>query len=228
MRLILEKSKQKLGPFRSNSESSQTVHRAASLGKDHNLELIRPGCYVQGYFQTAEYYQSLKLSGGDTALVLRRPSDWFQKTRVELEHIKPLVVHVRRGDYLQEKNRPIGALSSEYFEQAIKVAKGRKDFGNREVWVFSDDISQVMPEFNEFGIKINRWIQPPENVDPAESLVLMSKTDAVVVSNSTFSWWAAVLGSPKLVVCPSAWFRLLPEPEGLIPSDWIRVESSWK
>lgn len=227
-RLFVARAKQKLGLLRSDSESSQMVHRAESLGNDHNLKLIRPGCYVQGYFQTAEYFQALKLEGADTTLVLRRPSAWFQKTQVELEHIKPLVVHVRRGDYVQEKNRPIGALSSRYFLEAIKSAQGHRDFGTKEIWVFSDDISQVMPEFEQSGIKVDQWIQPPENVDPSESLVLMSKTDAIVVSNSTFSWWSAVLGSPKVVVCPSEWFQSLPEPEGLIPSDWIRVDSSWK
>jgi len=228
VKLLVATAKQKFGLLKSNSESLHLVHRAASLGKDHNLELIRPGCFVQGYFQTAEYFQALKLSGGDTDLLLRSPSDWFQKTEVEIEYAKPLIVHVRRGDYLQEKNRPIGALSSGYFQQAINTALRHKDLRSKEVWVFSDDMSQVQPEFVEFGIKVDRWIQPPEDADPAESLVLMSKTDAIVVSNSTFSWWSAVLGGPKLVVCPSVWFRLIPEPEGLIPSDWIRVDSSWK
>lgn len=206
----------------------ESLHRSIALGKDHSLGLIRPGSYVVGYFQTHEYYNSLRQSGVSSEVRLRSPSLWFNEQRLEVEETKPLIVHVRRGDYLHSKNNGIGALSVEYFRESLLLVKSLGNFENSKTWVFSDDVSQVKADFEDAGLDIDRWIEPPANSDPAESIILMSLGAAIVISNSTFSWWAAALGKPEVVVAPSPWFRSMPEPEGLIPADWLRVESTWK
>lgn len=96
------------------------------------------------------------------------------------------------------------------------------------VWIFSDspnEIKESMPNLMKFGPKI---IASPNDVSDAETLILMSHASRIVIANSTFSWWAArVNGSNKTVIAPEKWFRGLPDPEFLIPNNWIKVKSYW-
>jgi hypothetical protein len=55
----------------------------------------------------------------------------------------------------------------------------------------------------------------------------MSEASASVIANSTYSWWGAKLGDPKLVVAPKKWFKSGVDPKDLYPQDWILVESEW-
>jgi hypothetical protein len=53
----------------------------------------------------------------------------------------------------------------------------------------------------------------------------MKNCTKFVTSNSSFSWWAAYLSSPKpsLVIYPTPWFTGINEPQNLIPESWIGI-----
>jgi len=94
------------------------------------------------------------------------------------------------------------------------------------IWLFSDSTEATFLE--TFDFIVDKFVDPSFDLTPAETLVLMSKGKAFVISNSSFSWWAAYVASENSpVIAPSKWFRSLPDPEDLIPSNWIRLESYW-
>jgi hypothetical protein len=97
------------------------------------------------------------------------------------------------------------------------------------VLVFSDDIVAAKQIFSQLDISLPvQFVEPLED-SPEETLILMSKSDALVISNSTFSWWAAQLGNKnKFVVRPSKWFRGMLDPEDLFPPEWHQQESLWE
>jgi hypothetical protein len=71
-------------------------------------------------------------------------------------------------------------------------------------------------------------LSPPPDSDPVESLLLMSSTTYIAISNSSFSWWAAKLSeTDTLVFAPSKWYELRNDPIDLIPDSWIRITSDW-
>ena len=177
---------------------------------------------LEGYFQSWRYFSSI---GDRTELltVLReKSSHWFAETLKDLKKDKPLVIHVRRGDFLRAENRSLGVLSKEYF---AKIAELNPD---RSIWVFSDSPPENLIEFKKIK-GVTRIVAPPAEADPIDSLLLMASADVLGISNSTFSWWAGTLSSPdSKIYVPDKWFERRSDPIDLIPLNWHRIPSEWE
>jgi len=203
-------------------------YRSAVVGYDPLLEDIKPPVTIIGYFQTWKYYQSLKDEDVVSDVSIKTPSNWFLQKTNELDHQgKVLGIHVRRKDYVG--NSDIGTLSVSYYEAALRELKIRGVAWD-SVWVFSDDNNRAREEFKNFdyGTLNIHFVNPPKESHSFESLLLMSKCSSLAIANSTFSWWAATLGSAKKnVVCPSKWFAQMDDPQDLYPQSWIQTPSLW-
>jgi hypothetical protein len=177
------------------------------------------------------YFQSYKFLQGDTeALFLRMltPSNpgpewnrWSQRALIE----RPVIVHIRLGDYLFEKN--FGIVTTNYILESLTKLGVLLD--NRPIWVFSDQInlasSIVPPKFSDRIV----WV-PEIDSDPLATLSIMQLGTGFVIANSSFSWWAArskqIHESP--VYCPQPWFSGSETPKDLLPTHWIQVDSNPK
>ena len=141
----------------------------------------------------------------------------FQKLAIEE---KPLIVHIRLGDYLKEKS--FGVPSKEYFAKALNALWNKEKHG--KIWLFSDRPTEAMEMFpHEFSSYV-RLVEGAE-MTSAENLQLMRHGHGYVISNSTFSWWGAFLTFNKdaKVVAPFPWFTNIREPLDLLPPQWERV-----
>jgi len=76
--------------------------------------------------------------------------------------------------------------------------------GDKEFLIYSDDIimCREMPFLQGTNIT---FVDEP---DDSAALHQMSQAPNIIMSNSTFSWWAAFLGMPKRVIAPDRWFGL--------------------
>ena len=201
------------------------VYQSKEVGFDSFLEKQSEISRIQGYYQTWKYVDNLQELGADISLKIINPSNWFLGLQNEINKVKPIAIHVRRGDY-KNPNSPVGLLSRSYYQDAIGVVNNK--YGNRNFWIFSDDIEDSQKLLDGLIPKSSNWICPPTGSDPAESLVLMSLSKVIIIANSSFSWWAAKTGVEKeLVIAPSPWFRKLDEPSFLMPESWKQVKSSW-
>jgi hypothetical protein len=203
-------------------------YQSAVLGFDPLLADIKPPVTITGYFQTWRYYQALKDKGLVSEIQMKNPSNWFINKMNELNYQGHVLgIHVRRGDYVG--NSDIGTLSVSYYEDALRNLTLRGETWDA-IWIFSDDKELTQLEFKNFdgGGKNLHFVDPPEESHAFESMMLMSKCQSVVIANSTFSWWAAMIGdSNKTVVCPTKWLAQMPDPQDLCPESWIRVSSAW-
>jgi len=202
------------------------VHVSRSIGFDPKLDLVRDGSYISGYFQTYRYFFDNPKSTVSSPLELANPSPWLQRMMGQAAEVRPTVLHVRRGDYSKPINNSMGLLSPSFFLSALEELEHKLRRPHREVWVFSDSITQVREEFGSAG-KNFRFIEAPEAVSAAENLVLMASGVSLVISNSTFSYWAGLMGHVPAVVAPLKWFRDLEDPVDLVPPNWHRTESEW-
>jgi hypothetical protein len=216
--------------FKTQERQLKYLHqyRSSEVGYDSMVDLLQPPITVMGYFQTWRFFHALKLAALAPEVKMKRVSDWYlQKSELLEGQGRVLGVHVRKGDYLA--NPRIGVLPASYYAEAV-LALTERQLTWDAVWVFSDDVPGAKNELSSVltGFSNVYFVEPPVDYHSFESLALMSKTSALVIANSTFSWWAATLGEPsRMVVCPDKWFSQMEDPTDLCPPDWIRASSSW-
>jgi hypothetical protein len=199
---------------------------STQLGYDPDFEFVKRGTFVRGYFQSFRYLEALQSKGHFMNLELREPSSSFQEWKQRAISEKPLVIHVRRGDYSKTPN--LGMLSRDYYQRAISKAKDRSGLSNLESWIFSDDPEFAKALAMELGIDA-QVISKSINLRPAEELVLMTLGSGHIIANSSFSWWSASMSSTSnFVIYPDKWFRGMEDPSDLVPTTWISSPSNWE
>ena len=207
------------------SEKILRVYRSDVTGYDEFLETNLSVRRIQGYFQSYTYAQSLKCRPEITPFNLRHESAWLSGMKLKAFANKPIILHIRRGDYRNQMNN-FGMLSLKYYDNAVSLL--RKSFPTNPIWIFTDELIPTQIEFSNCEWGNLQWISPPDTVSAEESFVLMQYGVAHIISNSTFSWWAAYASNTSsVVVAPEPWMKKIKEPETLIPPNWIRLESVW-
>lgn len=115
-------------------------------------------------------------------------------------------IHVRRGDYVN--SRIYHNLDYAYYKKAIDFMRAS---GFNKFAIFSDDMSfavgMLSPIIDETpGASIVNIESIDDRLeDYLHDFVKMESSGGVIMSNSSYPWWAGWLGR-GLVVCPKDWF----------------------
>lgn len=215
----LDRRVSRLGAFRKVSN----FYTSSSIGYDKNLVNQSGNLIIKGYFQSYLYFQSNPKYR--KMIQISSPSNWYLAELARILREKPLVIHIRRGDYKSLSN-DFGLLSEEYYVSA--VSKLQNEIGVKKCWVFSDDVVEAREVMRFLPRNQIEFIESPRESNPAEIMMLMSQGSALVTANSTFSLWAGLLMDDQcLVATPKDWFRGRKNPELLRPEKWLSVESHW-
>jgi hypothetical protein len=174
---------------------------------------------MRGYWQSERYFTSVKSMLRDMLLekriVATEAALWMKSVGL----IDSVGIHVRRGDYVSNRrtNKFHGVCDSTYFEKGLEYVQALRSV--RRAIVFSDDI-----EWCKRNLQLNaELVFMDQSISDADQLKLMSFCSHHVISNSTFSWWAAWLGhtNGQVVVYPKRWFadggKLESMPQGWHP-----------
>lgn len=190
-------------------------------GWDPGLITLKRGLSVNGYFQTWRYASDLenRITRND---LLRSggASVWLSEEVARAREERPIMLHVRRGDYVQLSSS-FGLIGSDFFKAAISRLEAACI--TSQVWVFSDEVQAAAKIAQALDVP-TRVIEPPAGTDPGESMALMSYGRANVISNSTFAWWGAFLNpEAEMVIAPSPWFQTIDTPRDLLPPYWVTL-----
>jgi hypothetical protein len=179
-------------------------------------------CY-HGYFQSERYFLGVDIS---KEFKLRTDNiDRLKTDNASLFDKKTISLHYRLGgdrvtDFMQNYHKNV---SIEYYKQALEVAQYNPDEYN--ILVFSDRMDQCKELLKELDYPFH-FIQNENNV---LDFTMMSLCDINIVSNSTFSWWAAYMNQndhKKIIVTESEWFGPGYKHFNLtdtFPTSWIRL-----
>jgi len=178
--------------------------------------------YLDGYWQSFRFFNMYE----DTIKKeLEFKYNLNNINNVLLNRIKScnsISLHIRRSDYLNTEfgKKHFIQLNEAYYKKALQIIMHKID--NINVFVFSDDIAWCKENLT-FIENIN-YI---EGNAPLEDLLLMSYCKHQIISNSTFSWWAAWLNKNpnKIVISPSQWYTDVNTSDmcDLLPESWIKI-----
>jgi hypothetical protein len=144
-----------------------------------------------GYFQSSLYFNS---ASEQIHNLYKIREDY----KIAIPTEPYLAIHLRFGDYkaISQKGGNAGvALSKDYFRKALDMI----NIKYARIIAVSDE-PELIAEYlgiNEVEIYSGNEI---------EDFQILSNADSLIISNSTFSWWAAFLNkSCKQVVAPKQW-----------------------
>ena len=192
------------------------------IGFDKNFKDRDGNAFLIGYFQTHKLIDSLNVKESLAKISLKKNNAFVQECKDSAEKSQPLIVHIRLGDYLSEKN--FGVPDLNYYRKAIDFQISKNIY--KEIWVFSDEISkaiQYLPKELPLPVKF----KDDPGSSPAQILEAMRHGKGYVIANSTFSWWAATLSYSEecYVVAPEPWFKVGASPLELIPAHWTLIDA---
>ena len=170
--------------------------------------------HLVGYWQSAKYFQDFD------SLIRQRlcfkpltSTAAFQCQKQITEDPCPVMVHIRRGDYVDNPKHEVCTV--DYFREAMQQMMDR--FPSVHFLVFSDDLAWCR-QFLPFQ---DRLAFVDGCATEAEEMYLMTRCHHYIISNSSFSWWGAWLGDHvgKTVFAPSRW-----SPDEVLNAQFINQE----
>jgi len=189
--------------------------KGVNKGKcDINL-LKKDGYAFAGYWQYLTYFKSvIPILQKEIRVREEFYNEEFLSLREIIANTNSVGVHVRRGDYVIQ--RGFHDLPFDYYLRALGNVKG-------DLFIFSDDIPWCREKFKEsyFSCKI-RFVSTVDYLD----FELLKSCRHQVTTNSTFSYWAALLNDnpDKIVVSPNRWLGdNIINDENRFPKEWIKI-----
>ena len=179
------------------------VNKLPSIEEFENIE------YFDGYWQTY-------------SMVNKVQDELFKSLRpLKINGLKindnSVGIHVRRGDYLNSKEIYMGSCNIEYYKTAVEILNEK--MLEPEFYIFSDDIPWCKQNFD--FIKNKKFVD--FNDSSFEDFILLIRLRNKIISNSTFSWWAAMLNkNSNIIVSPNKWNNQILY-DDFLPKSWIKI-----
>lgn len=189
---------------------SHEFHQVSSFVPWHP-DAIHPPVKLYGYFQ---YFHALQPILLDLVLEYKNALSPFLSDFVNPE--TSLFIHVRRGDYLKLPHYHY-IQTKKYYENAFCEWRKRNVGNDVHVFLMSDDPQWCRDQSWTFPYTLY------ENEDEVQTLALMSQCQAgAIISNSSFSYWGAMLSQSAHVFYPERW--IAETVHDLFPSHWCCVK----
>ncbi len=171
--------------------------------KIYHPELLQmENMYLSGYFACEKYYADILYDLREKIQFPKSSNPENIKMAQEMQERESVSVHLRRGDYLDEKNTAMfgNICTDAYYCKAIEYMKTL--CSKPHFYIFSDDIPYVRQRFTGEEYTV---VDINHGRDSFFDMWLMSRCRHNICANSTFSFWGARLNSNdnKIMIRPT-------------------------
>lgn len=187
--------------------------------------------YVFGFFQGEANFAPIKDIIRTEFEIKTVPSKENIDILERIDNTESVCLHIRRGDYLDPRWKNLQICTFEYYNNAINEIL--KKTVNPTFYIFSnthDDLEWIKGNYhftNNIDNRMLNFVYVDLGNPDYEELRLMKSCKYFIISNSTFSWWAAYLSSykGKIVLAPERWNLSLDNDVSIYLDDWIRIST---
>jgi len=162
------------------------------------------------------------------SLFTKKKSAPFKIILNKISNSPNLAVHVRRykdkdknGNVIKNVVKNHGVCEASYFYEALSYIP-KNTYSS--IFIFSDH-SQWVKENIKFSGSVF-FVKDVFSFSDTEELALMASCTHFIISNSSFGWWGAHLGSAKnkIVIAPKKWNRAYnSNSEDLCTKEWKTI-----
>lgn len=166
---------------------------------------IKGNVYIKGWFQDKRYFEGIRKELLQEFTPIKKINISSEVLRM-VKNGNSVALHIRRGDYVRLGR----ALPVKYYLYAKRLVEQK--IAKPTFFVFSDDYLWVKENIPFRESDKVFYIDEICKLKDYEQLFLMSRCYAQIISNSTFSWWAAWLNRAqnKIVVMPRRFVQMNP------------------
>ena len=180
---------------------------------------------LYGSWEALHYFEENVSSILDAFRMPHCYQDAFKKSGYyeQFMDVNSVAVHIRRGDLMAE-GASVRPIPDQFYENA--VADLLADNEDLKLFVFSDSPKLVEESFGGEIAGVSYQMPQFDNVNlsaPLLDFFAISLCKTIVLSNSTFSWWASLLGeqSGARVIAPDNWqWKIDRDPQEIYRSGW--------
>lgn len=169
--------------------------------KYNKLPFKEGSVQLVGYFQAYEYFRYYLENFKDKLTLPDIRTDYIEKNSIAF--------HIRRGDYKHYQH--IFGNVYPYFHRMFDKFRGE------DIHVYTDSPEEVLQEF------VGREFKIFQQSSDLKDLTALTRYDRIVGSNSSFSWWGAVLGNAREIIMPDRWLLTVSDPD-IYTDNMIRYE----
>jgi len=169
-------------------------------------------------WQNINYFSYYKAEIIDAFKFKRKISENDQNIKDIILNTNSVAVHVRRGDF---QNSKFDICGKNYYDRAIKISETQ--LSDPHYYIFSDDPEHIEDQFSYVP---NKTIIRHSAEDSIFDMELMGACKVCIISNSTFSFWAAYLSKNNpIVIAPKYSLRDdVGSYELSVPNEWIVID----
>lgn len=181
------------------------VEEDKSFNFQEDIFYLEGNLYLNGYWQNPKYFENY-LSDLSHLLKTSFENNIFCQYQELISTTKNSVaLHIRRGDYVDIETTSLihETCDLNYYIRAIQTVRQR--LFEPKFFVFSDDILWCKKNLDF----IDNMVFIDQTSESLQDFELIKMCRHSILSNSTFSWWASLLGAhdKKLTILPKYWQR---------------------
>lgn len=138
-------------------------------------------------------------------------------------------LHIRRGDYLSKQHWKHGVLSDAYFIKILNENFAKEKRATQSLKLFSDS-NLSLDQINLFSSLGFSSVNIDSSNSAWEVLFSLKNSRAIIMSNSSLSWWAswfAACDGKITVFAPFPWSLGFATQMNIYQSGWQLIASEW-
>ncbi len=189
------------------------------------LPTVSDNTVYQGFFQSENYFKKYSKELYKSFAIKGKYSNAFNKKYESLYSKKTISIHLRRGDYVTFGASELGGLDLtlplNYYKKCLHLINNKENYN---IIFVSDDIEFFKTKFGNAPYYF--FVSNDEITD----FQLLLNADIAIISNSSFSWWAAWLNTKpdKTIYAPEYYLgfkvdRYFPKNIRVDKWNWINV-----